>query len=458
MECGCCALPSLLKAHPELVSPATLCHPHKSLLLLWSADGRALRRLCDESGPGLRDLVPRLFREVSYVQFAEVLVPLVSDAKLGPKLSVMMGKLENGTMLEVLNTAPKGKLPIVLKAPIEALALVVSGVEHDHLQGLLTVLQEPDELLEDTLVPLLGMVEDPRRMALVVNQLDPRVLVCLLRGARAQQLAALLNALTEEDLAPSGHAAQLLQQLGAAPGLAEKKVVPLLDRAEPAKMVRLVQGIPAAKLLAVLESLDPEDVLRLLEQVNADFAVRLFNGPLDSVIATMAGRFANVMTDKHIAELVKHSTDTLQAGLATADDVLARGQQARGGEKSYKFGDLTRGLLSIGQEHLEKTKELMEQHSKPLQEGLQERLEKTKELMDQHSKPLQAGLEAWHKDMLLKTGVLQSELQEGLAQGRERLSSLSCGSDAAYKRGLEDEAVFQDEPPSAKSKTAGFGP
>ena len=29
------------------------------------------------------------------------------------------------------------------------------------------------------------------------RQLDPRVLVCLLRGARAQQLAALLNALTE---------------------------------------------------------------------------------------------------------------------------------------------------------------------------------------------------------------------------------------------------------------------
>lgn len=33
-------------------------------------------------------------------------------------------------------------------------------------------------------------------------------------------------------------------------GLAEKKVVPLLDRAEPAKMVRLVQGIPASWLRA----------------------------------------------------------------------------------------------------------------------------------------------------------------------------------------------------------------
>eukprot|EP00434_Breviolum_minutum_P037671 symbB.v1.2.033412.t1/scaffold4142.1/size43930/1 len=44
----------------------------------------------------------------------------------------------------------------------------------------------------------------------------------------------------------------------------------------------------------------------------------------------MAGSFAVALADRNIAELVKHSTDTIQAGLAKADDVLARGQQARG--------------------------------------------------------------------------------------------------------------------------------
>ena len=51
--------------------------------------------------------------------------------------------------------------------------------------------------------------------------------------------------------------------------------------------------------------------------------------------------------------------------------VLAWLEQARGGEGGgYKFGDLTRGLLSMGQESLERGRELVEQHSKPIQEGL----------------------------------------------------------------------------------------
>ena len=97
--------------------------------------------------------------------------------------------------------------------------------------------------------------------------------------------------------------------------------------------------------------------------------MRLFNGPLDSVVATMAGSVAEALADKHIAELVKQGTDRLQAGLAKADDVLQRGQLARGGQEGYQFGDLTRGLLSMGQESLERGRELVEQHSKPIQEG-----------------------------------------------------------------------------------------
>lgn len=231
----------------------------------------------------------------------------------------------------------------------------------------------------------------------------------------------------------SGCAGQLLQLLGTAGRLpALEKVVPLMDQAESGKMLRLVQGIPAEKMLDVLQSLETKDVLRLLENTNADFVVRLFNGPLDSVVSTMAGSVASALTDRTIAELVKHSTDTIQAGLAKADDVLARGQQARGGDAmGYQFGDLTRGLLSMGQESWDRGRELVEQHSKPIQEGI----------------------EAWQKEVAEKTESLQQNLHEsfgqnalkikaGIDKGREQLSNFSCRPNA-YKKGLsEDEEVF----------------
>lgn len=54
----------------------------------------------------------------------------------------------------------------------------------------------------------------------------------------------------QEDLSPEGPAAQLLVRLGETAttiALAEAKVVPLMDQAEPSKMVRLVQGIPVSR-------------------------------------------------------------------------------------------------------------------------------------------------------------------------------------------------------------------
>jgi len=224
------------------------------------------------------------------------------------------------------------------------------------------------------------------------------------------------------------------------PGVTAEKIVPLMDQGEPSKIVRLVQGIPADKLLAVLGSIETSGVIRLLENTNADFAVRLFNGPLESVIAAMAGGFADVMADRHIAEFVKHSTDTLQAGLAKADGVIARGLQVRGADSGdgYKFGDLTRGLLSMGQEGYEKGKELVELESKALQEGW----------------------EAWQKDVAIKTESLQQQvdqqmqkmsnsldhntqlLKEGLAKGKRKLSAFSCNNTAAYQKGLQEEENF----------------
>eukprot|EP00913_Durusdinium_trenchii_P025011 g23476.t1 len=249
-------------------------------------------------------------------------------------------------------------------------------------------------------------------------------------------------------------------------------------------MVRLVQGIPAEKLLKVLESLEIEGILRLLEMPGLRHRCHLLRVLLAhpcacwaseilkvselsvsqcvltlrisvlhvwhlpnayQVVQTMAGSVADVLADRTIAELVKHSTNTLQAGLAKADDVLARGQQARGAEgDGYKFGDFTVGLISmaVGQESLERGRELMEQH-----------MEKAK----QHSKPIQEGWEALQKDVAEKTESIQSpsdmelqnlheslgqnalKIQAGLARGREKLSTLSCSSGTAYTKGLQDD-------------------
>ena len=58
--------------------------------------------------------------EVSYRQFMDVLVPLLSSAELQPQVLAMLNSLgSSAAMLIVLNSSPKGKLAIVLKAPVE---------------------------------------------------------------------------------------------------------------------------------------------------------------------------------------------------------------------------------------------------------------------------------------------------------------------------------------------------
>ena len=143
--------------------------------------------------------------QVSYRQFLDVLLPLLSDASLQPQVIEMLRSLgASKAMLAVLNGAPKGKLSIMLAADVQVLTKVVAAMtEGSAREVLVPVLLEPKELLADTVVPLLSLVEEPRRMALVVNQVHLEVLLPLLRGVRARQLAAVLNGLSEASAAPS---------------------------------------------------------------------------------------------------------------------------------------------------------------------------------------------------------------------------------------------------------------
>ena len=142
---------------------------------------------------------------MSYRQFLDVLLPLLSDASLQPQVIEMLRSLgASKAMLAVLNGAPKAKLSIMLAADVQVLTKVVAAMtEGSAREVLVPVLLEPKELLADTVVPLLSLVEEPRRMALVVNQVHLEVLLPLLRGVRARQLAAVLNGLSEASAAPS---------------------------------------------------------------------------------------------------------------------------------------------------------------------------------------------------------------------------------------------------------------
>ena len=82
---------------------------------------------------------------------------------------------------------------------MQVLTEVVAAIRVGAAQEVLVpVLLEPDELLRSTLLPLLTAIEQPQRMALVVNQVHLDVLLPLLRNVRAERLAAVLNGLSEE--------------------------------------------------------------------------------------------------------------------------------------------------------------------------------------------------------------------------------------------------------------------
>eukprot|EP00913_Durusdinium_trenchii_P025012 g23477.t1 len=139
---------SLLGAHPELVSRTTLCHPGKSLAMLWSANSSVLQQLCGSvPKETMQSMLPVFFREVSYRQFIDVLVPLLEDVQLLPQVSAMLMSLgASAAMLVVLNRAPKGKLSIVLKAPVEVLVPAVAAMTPGSAEEVLVpVLQ--DQLL-----------------------------------------------------------------------------------------------------------------------------------------------------------------------------------------------------------------------------------------------------------------------------------------------------------------------
>jgi hypothetical protein len=257
---------------------------------------------------------------------------------------------------------------------------------------------ESETFLEDRVLPLLQNIEHPDRIAAVVNQVEPEVLFWFLRGSEPMALVALLNACVPSDFECEGALTVLLTELADHRGLVRKKVIPLIERSEAEKMAQIIQGVKAEQLMEVLHRVSLEDLVRLLAHTNAELIVRVFNGPLESTVATVAGITAGALQNPRAAQAINQFTDHLTVGLQQADrlvdDVKAqadkvnkvfddvkiqadkvnkvfdgvkahadavtdkvrddvsknirRGKQERGGaeEDEYQFGDLGRGFIA----------------------------------------------------------------------------------------------------------------
>lgn len=449
------------------MSGAAFSHPLKSLALLTQTDADAVRKLCDElPADTLSEVLPRLLSDVDRERFFKVVIPLLSDARTACKLSKLLGCLQINTILQVVERTSAGKLKIVLGAQEDALTLLMSAVEPDNgvaVLSLTTVLNEPDSLLQDTLVPLVNSVNHPERLGQLVSLVEADVLLWLLRGVGAQNLTAILNALSDEDIQPSGSAVVLLRELADNRGLVRDKVLPLLRQAEPQKTARLVQGVEASKLLKVIRSVDVDGLVILLDNTNPDLVVRLFAGSLDSAIAAVAGGAADVMRQPAVASIVKDTTDHLQEGLSKAEHVLQRGQQARGAGEGggYQFGDFTRGLIASAEDDIKQIarfgKMLKASNSRPAssdnddsltvqdyargvmaQGPIKEGLRSVQDRWDAMKQNLQPIIGSVTEGFEEQAKVLQDQI----SHGKEKVRALSCGSSTSAQRGVKEEIRF----------------
>eukprot|EP00929_Paragymnodinium_shiwhaense_P000499 TRINITY_DN100737_c0_g1_i1.p1 TRINITY_DN100737_c0_g1~~TRINITY_DN100737_c0_g1_i1.p1 ORF type:complete len:560 (-),score=141.70 TRINITY_DN100737_c0_g1_i1:291-1970(-) len=357
-----CELLSLLRQHPSLVNRATLQHPCKVTKLLRYADVDVISKFCAAVPEEVvTNALVTLFQKMKRDQVETVLAPLFRQPAPLEAMVMLVQRVEAEAVSEVICGVPPGKLDIVLRAPPDKLAGVVSGMDSGRIGPvLLPVLRESDELLEHTLVPLLREVDHPERIATVANQVEEQVLLWILRGEHPKNLANLIDAFGAEDFEPDSHLILLLIELADERGLTKNKVLPLLQKGVPETITTLVRQVKPVQLLQVLRAVEVDGVLRLLENTNIDIIVRLFNGPLETTISSVAGGLAEAMRHPVVASNVRQLTNALNDGIVktntltqkTIQDVktiVDRGKAERGAgeeEDDYQFGDFTRGLLA----------------------------------------------------------------------------------------------------------------
>lgn len=349
---GPCSVMALVCAYPRLLSCTVIRHPCKTVILLRNTEVAALRQLLEVVPRATaQGIMHHLLNDLSRRQFFEVLPPLLNAEHLRGPLALILQLLEPQHAVVVINAVPVRKLAIVLAAPPEALAAVVTAVDLSRLETvLIPVLQESEALLQGTLVPLLQQVRRPAGLGDMMNRADLPVLLWILRGVDAPHLAAFLDALEPADFAEGSTLMAFLKLAAEDPDLVDEKVLPLLRQGDPENVVPFMRGVNLQQLVAVLNHVDAEGLLRLLANTNTELAVRMCNGPLEDVVklCSVAWGFAEALRNPLAAHAIRHSSNALNLVAAGIEGSLHRGKEVRGAnsQASYKLGDITRGLLA----------------------------------------------------------------------------------------------------------------
>mmetsp|Transcript_122559 Transcript_122559/g.357896 ORF Transcript_122559/g.357896 Transcript_122559/m.357896 type:complete len:392 (-) Transcript_122559:304-1479(-) len=349
---GPCSLLALTCQYPGLLSCTLLRHPCRTGTLLRHADARAVRGLLElVPQHTARDIFRELLRGVDRRGFFDVVAPIINTTAVRAPLALLLQRLEPRHAVEIVNAVPADKLAAALEAPPEALIAVIAAVDPERFrEALIPLMQEPTSVISGTFVPLLARISHPDRLGAIVNQAASRVLLWIVRGLEVARLAALLDLFEPVDLAPGGTLMSLLEGAADDPELVDTKVLPLLRRGDPALVVPFLRGASVEQLLALLRRVETDNLVRLLENTNTELAVRLCNGPLEDAVrlCIVADGLGGVMRNPLAAQAVRQGTDALNSFLHDVQASVDRGKEARGvgREGSYRFGDVTRGVLS----------------------------------------------------------------------------------------------------------------
>eukprot|EP00929_Paragymnodinium_shiwhaense_P033793 TRINITY_DN18497_c0_g1_i3.p1 TRINITY_DN18497_c0_g1~~TRINITY_DN18497_c0_g1_i3.p1 ORF type:complete len:362 (+),score=51.46 TRINITY_DN18497_c0_g1_i3:558-1643(+) len=269
-------------------------------------------------------------------------------------LSALLLVMDARCTVELIDAVPVEKLAVVLKAPADNVTAVLTNIRsHNFSQTLISLLQEPELVLAEKIVPLICAVSRPKHLALAVSHADLTPLLWVVRGARTQQLAIFIDAVQEEDYGPGGAVIAFIKAIRSEPDLVHEKILPVMNSGDAMKLATLIQGVWAKKLMDIMRRLSVEETLFLLENSRAEDLVNLCNGPLEGVIGWGASRFANAMRAPGGAIVL----GTAASSVKKVQGVLEKGREARSSEgdaaeanASYRFGDFTRGLLESGRQ------------------------------------------------------------------------------------------------------------
>jgi len=356
------SLAQLLKDHPFLATQSwAYIKPVTLLSVLYHTDVKAMQSFMAEAPQALvKGLMPEVLYNVDRKTVSVRLPPIINMVSGHDAMIAVLQRVEFDVAAELLRSVPAEHILVALTIPARKLVAVLDALDPRQRKNIFVeVLTETPKVLERSFVPLLTTTQHPKRVAALANRVHIELLCCVLRGVPGLQLAAFIEATTDEDYGDHGHVTKLMKMVGDDYDLIVDKLVPLLARGDAVKMGELIHKVEPRQLLDVLRGVEVEGVLCLLENTHQALVIQTFRLPLEQSLAEIAGALGTAMqkhpflaaTIAHQSEqLVKHARSAkyakrrLHEGLQTN---LHRGKLSRGGSQAdaYSFGDFTRGVV-----------------------------------------------------------------------------------------------------------------